>query len=97
MCSTIKWFWVLHFITGSFKNKSVTRAVRKSVLKSVREALVGAQPAVCPRGAAPPGSAQASTKLELEQSQLRKCNHGLTWPFISLLHALTGPHDLHFL
>lgn len=96
MCSTIKCFWVLHFITGSLKNKSVTRAVRKSVLKSVREALVGAQPAVCPRGAAP-GSAQASTKLELEQSQLRKHNHGLTWHFISLLHALAGPHDLHFL
>lgn len=60
MCSTIKCFWVLHFITGSFESKSVTRAVRKSVLKSVREAFVRAQPAVCPRGSVPPGSAQAS-------------------------------------
>lgn len=38
----------------------MTRAVGKSVFKSLREAFVGAQLAVCPSGSAPPGSAQAS-------------------------------------
>lgn len=38
----------------------------------------------------------SSMNLELEQSRVRKITRVLTWWFVSLLHALTGPDGLHF-